>query len=255
MKLNSSKLGLYTVVGFPDKHASNEILSIISNCGDIGFIELGFPYSDPVADGPIIQKAHAKSLENGTKLKDLFDSANLITEIVKNRTEKKDIIAMGYINPILQYGLKKFLENAKLSGIDYLIIPDMPLEAYRLHYKETFEAASISPIFLVAPNSSDERIKEIDLASNGYIYAISGLSITGISINSNHLERQKYISRLKSLKLQNKVIFGFGIKDKQDVNQIISEGFYPVIGSAFIQNLEITSDYKSNVNNFLKEVL
>ena len=250
-----SKLGIYTVIGYPDKQSSQQILAFLSDSPKVGFIELGFPFSDPVADGPVIQMAHAQSLLNGTKLKDLFDSAKFVKSSMAKNNRSKTIIAMGYLNQVLQYGMKKFLCDCGDSGISHIIIPDMPPEAYQLHYKDLFLESSVSPVFLFTPNCTDQRIIQIDKYSNEYVYAVSGLSITGVNSENDFDSRRKYISRITKLKLKNKIIFGFGIKNTNEVAQVIDAGLFPVVGSAFISCLQDCDLIENNVKNFLDKII
>lgn len=248
---NSQKKAIYTVVGYPTLSLMYEVLdSLISS--DIDIIELGIPFSDPVADGPTIQKAHEEALKSHVTLEHLF----LAAEYIRQRSDKA-IVGMGYVNPILSYGMEKFLFDCKKSGIDGLIIPDLPPEEYERNFQVFYKKANISPIFLVSPNSSDERIRHIDSLSQSFIYAISGLSVTGSlkRDDENSALRLQYLTRLHNLKLSNPIMVGFGISNREDLTQLASFGFGAIIGSAFLNSLKKSETIKSDIEIFMEQLL
>lgn len=224
-------LSVYTVVGYPSKDASTVLLHDLCRAG-VDFIELGIPFSDPVADGTTIQGAHQTALQNGTKLRDLFVSAQTIRQ-----TYDTPLVAMGYINPVLQYGFDRFLLDAAQAGIDGLILPDLPPEVYEKRYRHQFDAYGIHPIFLISPNTPAERINYLDSLSKGFIYAVSSLSVTG-STGGELKEREVYLQRIAQMKLKNPVIVGFGIRTKDDFNQITPYTRGGITGSAFIEYIK-----------------
>lgn len=246
----TQKKAIYTVVGYPNLSLMYEVLdSLISSGVDI--IELGMPFSDPVADGPAIQKAHEVALKANISLEHLFQAADYI----RARSDIA-IVGMGYINPILSYGMEKFLLDCKRSGIDGLIIPDLPPEEYERNFQSFYKTAGISPIFLISPNSSDERIKYIDSLSGGFIYAVSGLSVTG-SIrrdDRNKALRIQYLTRLQSLKLSHPIMVGFGISNREDISEIAAFGFGAIIGTAFLNTLQNHKTLKSDIKKFMEQL-
>jgi tryptophan synthase alpha chain len=209
------------------------------------------PFSDPVADGPGIQKAHEVALKANITLEHLFLAADYIRE-----RSNIAIVGMGYINPILSYGMEKFLLDCKRSGIGGLIIPDLPPEEFERNFKDIYKSAGVSAIFLLSPNSSDERIKYIDSLSDSFIYAVSGLSVTG-SIkrdDKNSASRIQYLTRLKNLKLNHPIMVGFGISNREDISELASFGFGAIIGTAFLNILQNHETLKSDIKNFMEQL-
>lgn len=238
-------LSVYTVIGFPNKTNSIDIIKDICRAG-ADFVELGMPFSDPVADGPLIQKAHAHALEGGTAIEDVFKTASAV-----RKEFQTPLVAMGYFNPILQYGLEQFLTDAAAAGVDGAILPDLPPELYQLRYKVAFERAGIHPVFLISPNTPDERIKYIDSLSKGFIYAVSSLAVTGTSTGSAE-GREAYLRRIATMRLRNPVMVGFGIKQRADFDSISQFARGGIIGSAFIE--EISKDATSEtVQRFIRQ--
>ena len=201
-------LSVYYTAGFPTLDSTVPIGMHLSAAG-ADIIEIGIPFSDPVADGPTIQASNKVALENGMTLR-------LVLEHVrKMRNEKIDvpIILMGYLNPVLQYGMPKFLADAAASGVDGMILQDMPLHEYEEEYRTHFEKANLCNTFLISPTTSDERIRKIDAATSGFVYAVSATSITGArgSFTENQIA---YFSRIKKMTLLNPCLIGFGISNK-----------------------------------------
>lgn len=238
-------LSIYFTAGYPEL---NDTVTIIKSLEDSGvdMIEIGLPFSDPLADGPTIQKSSTKALQNGMTTKILFEQLRDIRSQVSI-----PLIIMGYFNPMLQFGFETFCKECEAIGIDGLIVPDLPLAEYEEHYKEIFEKHNLSNVFLITPQTSDERIKQIDEASNAFIYMVSSASVTGSTSGFGEAQ-QSYFKRIKDLNLSNPQIVGFGIKDEQTFKDATSNAKGAIIGSAFIKHL--TKEGVANIPQFVKTI-
>ena len=228
LSLNKKILSIYFSAGFPNL---TDTVSLIENLEESGvdMIEIGLPFSDPLADGPTIQASSTQALRNGMTTEILFEQLKDIRETVQI-----PLLIMGYFNPILRYGVIAFLKKCAEIGIDGLIIPDLPLEIYLSKYKELFESYGIAMIFLITPQTSKERIRLIDANSNAFIYMVSSSSVTGSrdTFDANQLE---YFERIAAMNLRNPQIIGFGISNKITFQQATKHQKGAIIGSSFIQ--------------------
>ncbi|MDH3698405.1 MAG: tryptophan synthase subunit alpha, partial [Flavobacteriaceae bacterium] len=206
LRSNKTLLSIYFTAGFPTLESTVPILEALQKSG-VDMVEIGLPFSDPLADGPTIQASSTRALQNGMTSDTLF--GQLAT--VRN-TIDIPLLIMGYFNPILQYGVEKFCARCEEIGIDGIIIPDLPLAEYESEYRPIFEAHGLLNIFLISPQTSEERIRAIDQASEGFIYMVSSSSTTGSSDGFGN-EQQKYFQRVADMQLKNPRIVGFGIKD------------------------------------------
>ena len=224
----SDILSIYFTAGFPNLSDTTTIIKNLDNCG-VDMIEIGLPFSDPLADGPTIQNSSNIALSNGMTTKKLFEQ-------LKGLRKETDIplIIMGYFNPIMQYGIESFCKDCELAGIDGLIIPDLPAEIYSNDYKTIFEKYNLLNMFLITPQTSDERIKFIDKISSGFIYMVSSFSITG-SVNSFEKEQKEYFDRINKMDLKSSLLIGFGISNKETFKDAINHSQGAIIGSAFIK--------------------
>src|SRR5687768_12651829 len=206
-KKNKGILNVYCTAGYPALNSTLDVMRALQDSG-ADMIELGMPYSDPLADGPVIQASSAKAIENGMTINKLFsDLENFRKDI------RLPVILMGYMNPALQYGFEKFCKRAAEVGIDGLILPDLPIYEFETEYGDIIKKFGLDFIFLVTPETSDERTKKLDELSAGFLYAVSSSSTTRKQIG---MENQSgYFKRLQSLQLKNPVLVGFGVKDKQ----------------------------------------
>jgi tryptophan synthase alpha chain len=228
---SSNNLSIYFTAGFPELHDTTKVIRELSNA-KVDFIEVGLPYSDPLADGPTIQKSSQKALQNGINLDIVFDQLLQI-----KRTNKTPLVLMGYLNQLLKYGEEKFCQKVVDCGIDTLILPDLPMVEYENHYQSLFDSYGINNVFLITPQTTDERILKIDSYTKSFIYMVASSAITGAKGEISE-EQIAYFKRIKSMNLKSKLIIGFGISDHQTFSKACEFAHGAIIGSAFIENLE-----------------
>jgi tryptophan synthase alpha chain len=230
LKEEGKLLSIYFTAGFPNLNDTADIIIKLQESG-VDMIEIGLPFSDPLADGPTIQDSSMSAINNGMNTDILFNQLKDIRDRVSI-----PLIIMGYFNPILQYGVEKFCKKCNEIGIDGLIIPDLPIDYYLENYKSIFEQNKLYNMFLIAPQTSDERIRKIDSISKGFIYMVSSSSITG-SKNSFSSEQINYFERIEKMNLNTPRIIGFGVGNKETFNATVNYSKGAIIGSAFIKNL------------------
>lgn len=238
IKSNNKLLSIFVTAGFPELDATVDIIKTLDKSG-VDFIELGMPFSDPIADGPVIQKATDTALRNGTKLEDIF-------QIIKDVRKFSDIpiLLMGYLNPLYHYGLDKFLVTAAKAGADGLIIPDWPIEE-NIEYHSKLKELDLDLIHLIAPNTPPERIKLIDKVSTSFIYCVAYTGVTGQGGRLN-AKSKAFLSQLQK-ELTNPWMVGFGVRTFADVQRYTSFSDGVIVGSAFINLLEQTEKLKRSV--------
>jgi len=224
-------LSIYFTAGFPNISDTTTIIKNLDNCG-VDMVEIGLPFSDPLADGPTIQKSSTQALNNGMTTKKLFEQLKGL-----RKETNIPLIIMGYFNPIMQYGVESFCKDCEIAGIYGLIIPDLPVEIYCDNYKTVFEKHNLLNMFLITPQTSNKRIRFIDKISNGFIYMVSSFSITG-TVNSFKKEQTKYFERINKMNLSSPLIIGFGISNRQTYLDAIKNSNGAIIGSAFIKHLK-----------------
>ncbi|MGH2664343.1 tryptophan synthase subunit alpha [Flavobacterium sp.] len=246
-KLQEEKklLSLYFTAGFPNLNDTVSIIEELQENG-IDMIEIGLPFSDPLADGPTIQASSTKALANGMTTKLLFEQLKDI-----RKTVHIPLLIMGYFNPIMQFGIEAFCKKCAEIGIDGLIIPDLPPDIYEKECKAVFEQYHLKNVFLITPQTSNERILEIDSISSSFIYMVSSASVTG-SQNGFGEDQQSYFERIAGMSLKNPQIVGFGIIDKDTFNQATRYAKGAIIGSAFIKNL--TENGSKGIKSFIKKL-
>ncbi len=240
-------LNVYCTAGYPSLDSTMKVMtSLQKNGADI--IELGMPYSDPLADGEVIQVSSLKALAGGMNIAVLFEQ---IQDMRKSITIP--VILMGYMNPILQYGFENFCKKAKEVGIDGLILPDLPLFEFEQYYGKMITENNLDFIFLVTPETPIDRIKKLDSLSNGFLYAVSSSATTGKDKDFNLVAQ--YLQKLQAMQLKNPILVGFGIKDKAtfDAATVHTQG--AIIGSAYIQELTKGGDIETTTSQFLNSVL
>jgi len=242
-----SVLNVYFTAGYPQLNSMADVLSSLQDNG-ADIIEIGMPYSDPLADGPVIQQSNLIALDNGMSIPVLFEQLKNI-----RTTIHLPIILMGYMNPILQFGLKNFCEAAASVGVDGVILPDLPMYEFENDYQSLFNEYGLKFIFLVTPETGEERIRKIDGLCSGFLYAVSSSSTTGN--NKDIADQSAYFKRLKEMKLNNPILVGFGIKDKQTFQSACQYTNGAIIGSAYIKALEGSTNIKNSTKEFLNEVL
>lgn len=246
-RVRGNVLNVYCTAGFPELESTLQVMkSLQQNGADI--IELGMPYSDPLADGPVIQSSGSKALSNGMTIAKLFEQLKDFRQEIN-----LPVVLMGYMNPILQYGFEKFCKAAVEIGIDGLILPDLPEHEFETEYGTVVKKHGLDFIFLVTPETSDERIKKLDSLSSGFLYAVSSSSITGKDKDFSSVE--KYLQRLQNMKLQNPILVGFGIKDKQTFDSACKYANGAIIGTAFIKALENADNIEDATKQFLNSIL
>ncbi|WP_109438919.1 tryptophan synthase subunit alpha [Aquimarina sp. AU119] len=238
-------LSIYFTAGYPSLHDTTKVIQDLEKNG-VDMIEIGLPFSDPLADGPTIQESSTIALKNGMTTSILFDQLKDI-----RKTVNIPLIIMGYFNPMMQYGIEAFCAKCQEIGIDGLIIPDLPVAEYHEHYQETFEKYGLINVLLITPQTSDERIRFIDSVSNGFIYMVSSASTTGAK-NTFGNTQQKYFERIQSLNLKNPQIVGFGISNNETFMQATKTSQGAIIGSAFIKHL--THQGVDKIGDFVKEI-
>ncbi len=246
-KKNERVLNIYCTAGYPQPDSTLKVMKAVQDSG-ADIIELGMPYSDPLADGPIIQASGTIAIANGMTIKKLFEQLkNFRSEI------HIPVILMGYMNPVLQYGFEKFCCDAASVGIDGLILPDLPEYEFETEYGAIIKKYGLDFIFLVTPETSEERIKKLDELSTGFLYAVSSSSTTGSDKNMTAVN--DYLQKLKSLQLRNSILVGFGIKDKSTFDAACRYANGAIIGSAFVKALEGSKNEEQSVKQFLTSVI
>ncbi|MBI3502946.1 MAG: tryptophan synthase subunit alpha [Bacteroidetes bacterium] len=232
-------LSIYFTAGFPKLDDTNFILSELEKSG-ADMIEIGIPFSDPLADGPTIQHSSEVALRNGMNLQLLFQQ-------LPTANCQLPTLLMGYLNPVLQFGMENFCRKANEVGISGVILPDLPMDEYLSKYKNTFEKYNLKNIFLITPQTSDARIKMIDKHSDGFIYMVSSASTTGTKMGIDS-EKEKFFQRIKKMKLKNPVMIGFGISDMESFSRACKYANGAIIGSAFIKHLESGAEVKKFIS-------
>ena len=245
--LNQDKklLSIYFTAGFPQLEDTVPILEQLQEAG-VDMIELGLPFSDPLADGPTIQESSTQALRNGMTTDKLFTQL----EGIRNHIHVP-LIVMGYFNPMMQYGVERFCKRCQEVGIDGLIIPDLPADVYHEQYQSLFQQYGLLNMFLITPQTPDERIRYIDQVSEGFIYMVSSAATTGAQGSFGDTQ-QHYFQRIADMKLQSKLLVGFGISNEETYQAAIANSQGAIIGSAFIKYLEANGN--QSVEEFVKTI-
>lgn len=236
-------LNVYCTAGYPSLNDTVAIVEALQQSG-ADMVELGMPFSDPLADGPVIQESSTRAIKNGMRISVLFEQ-------LKGLRDKVSIplILMGYMNPVMQFGVENFLAKCAETGVDGLILPDLPMDEYESEYKPLFEKYGLHNIFLVTPETSEARIRRIDGVSKGFVYAVSSSSTTGKDKDMGHQEA--YFQRLKAMGLRNPVLIGFGIKDSKTFREACRHSNGAIIGSAFVKAIENSANLQATVKEFV----
>ncbi|WP_226390241.1 tryptophan synthase subunit alpha [Penaeicola halotolerans] len=247
---DSRLLSVYFTAGYPSAGDTIPIIEALDEAG-ADIIEIGIPFSDPVADGPTIQESNQAALDQGMTLKKLLSEL----KDIRQKTQVP-LILMGYLNPIIQYGIEKFCQEISAIGIDGIIVPDLPMSQFMEEYKATFDAYDLANIFLISPQTSAERIRLIDENSRGFIYMVSSASITGAKSGISE-EQISYFKRVNEMGLKNPRLIGFGISDKATFDTACQYSKGAIIGSAFINVLTKAKggDLKAAIQTYIQSVI
>ncbi len=241
-------LSIYFTAGFPHLEDTVPTMEAIQ-AGGADIIEIGVPYSDPIADGPTIQDSNMIALENGMSLKKLFDQLKGFRSKIH-----LPVVLMGYLNPIMQFGMEEFCKKCKEVGVDGLILPDLPMQQYLEDYKSLFEAYGLVNTFLISPATSEKRIREIDENTSGFIYMVSSNSITGAKTGIS-AEQITYFEQVQAMNLKNPRLIGFGISDSESFSTASKYGNGAIIGSAFIKKVKVSENLSLDIRNYIQEVI
>ena len=239
-------LNVYCTAGYPQLNSTIEVIKALQDNG-ADIIELGMPYSDPLADGPVIQQSSSIALANGMTIKKLFEQLKDLRKEIN-----VPVVLMGYMNPVLQYGFEKFCADAAAVGIDGLILPDLPEHEFETEYGAIIKKYRLDFIFLVTPDTSNERIKKLDDLSSGFLYAVSSSSTTGSEKNMTDVK--SYLQKLKELSLKNPVLVGFGIKDRSTFEAACANANGAIIGTAYIKALAEPGNVTDITRKFLETI-
>ena len=246
-KQNERILNVYCTAGFPQLNSTLKVMESLQANG-ANIIELGMPYSDPLADGEVIQSSGNVAIANGMTIDTLFEQL-----IEMRRNIHIPVVLMGYMNPILQYGFETFCKKAKEVGVDGLILPDLPLFEFENVYGKTVQDNNLDFIFLVTPETPEDRLRKLDALSTGFLYAVSSSATTGKDKDFSKVAL--YLQKLQAMQLKNPVLVGFGIKDKGTFDAVAAFSNGAIIGSAYINALSKGKDIDSTTSEFLKSVL
>ena len=242
---NKKLLSIYFTAGFPAIDDTVSILEQLQEAG-VDMIELGLPFSDPLADGPTIQESSTKALHNGMTTDKLFDQLQGI-----RKTIDVPLIVMGYFNPMMQFGVERFCKRCQEVGIDGLIIPDLPVDVYHEKYQKLFQKYGLLNMFLITPQTPDDRIDYIDKVSEGFIYIVSSAATTGAQGSFGN-EQEQYFKRIGAMNLKSKLLVGFGISNRETYDSAVAHSKGAIIGSAFIKHLE--KNGSNSVKKFIEQI-
>lgn len=240
-------LNVYTTAGFPRLEDTMTVLNALQ-AGGVDIIEVGMPYSDPVADGETIQLSNQAALEQGMSVAHLFEQ---LKDMRKSITVP--VLLMGYINPVLQYGVEAFCAKCAEVGVDGLILPDLPMVEYEASYREIFEKYGLFNILLITPQTNDERIRHIDSVSKGFIYMVSSASTTGAKTGISS-DQELYFERIAAMNLQNPRLIGFGISDHESFVKASKNASGAIIGSAFVKMIAQAKDLSAEIVAFVQSI-
>ncbi|MDF9828975.1 tryptophan synthase subunit alpha [Parabacteroides sp. PF5-6] len=240
-------LSVYFTAGYPNLADTAPIIQSLQKAG-VKMIEIGIPFSDPMADGPVIQTSSTKALKNGMSLKFLFEQLKDIRKDIQI-----PLLLMGYLNPIMQFGFERFCQHCVATGIDGMVIPDLPFADYIADYKPIADRYDLKIILLITPETSEERIREIDAHTDGFIYMVSSAATTG---TQQHFDEQKqaYFRRINAMNLRNPRLVGFGISNKETYNAALNNSSGAIIGSKFIQLLDNEPTTTQAVSRLLRSL-
>lgn len=240
-------LSVYYTAGFPNLEDTVPVLKALQDEG-VDLVEIGMPFSDPLADGPTIQKSSEQALRNGMSLNKLFEQLAEVRQSIQI-----PIVLMGYYNPVFKYGVERFVTKCREVGVDGVILPDLPFDEYCESYQSLFEQSGLSNIFLITPQTTEERIRLIDAHSNGFIYMVSSAATTGTKkgMTSDQID---YFKRVQALQLKNPCLIGFGISDNETYSTACDYSAGAIVGSAFVKQLDAAGASSLGISNFVKKM-
>ena len=239
-------LSVYFTAGFPKLEDTLPTLICLQANG-VDLVEIGVPFSDPMADGIVIQNSSQQALKNGMSIRKLFEQLTAVRAEIHI-----PLIMMGYLNPVMQFGFEAFCKECSRVGVDGMIIPDLPMADFLAEYKEIAERYKLEFIFLITPETSEERIRQIDSHTNGFIYMVSSAAVTGTQ--SSFDNKVEYFNRINAMNLKNPRLIGFGISNKSTRDMVNHYSSGAIIGSAFIKALQETNDVKKGVKLLLEKL-
>jgi tryptophan synthase alpha chain len=243
----SGVLSVFYTAGFPKLNDTSSIALALENAG-ADIIEIGIPFSDPIADGPVIQQSNKQALDNGMNV------GLLLSQVREIRMQATlPILLMGYLNPVLQYGMEKFCEDASQAGVDGLILPDMPMLEYQTHYLSLFERHNLLNTFLISPTTSEQRIRAMDSITHGFIYAVSSSSTTGARTGLSEQQLQ-YFQKLQHMNLVNPFLIGFGISSQESFKEVCKYSSGAIVGSSFINHLGNAGATQESIASFVQSI-
>ena len=242
---NEKLLSIYFSAGHPELEDTVPILRALQDSG-VDMVEIGLPFSDPLADGPTIQESSTRALRNGMSTEMLFNQLENIRDSIHI-----PLVLMGYFNPMMQYGIERFCQKCQAIGIDGLIIPDLPVDLYHQRYKVLFDQYNLHNMFLITPQTPEERIRYIDSVSSGFIYMVSSASVTGAQSSFGNTQ-EAYFRRIAAMQLQTPLVVGFGISNAETFRAATRFSRGAIIGSAFIQFLKKKG--VTSIPDFIKKI-
>lgn len=245
---NEPLLSIFYTAGFPNMEDTLPILHALEEA-EVDMVELGFPFSDPMADGPVIQHSNQIALQKGMHLGLLFQQLQGF-----RKSSNLPVVLMGYLNPVLQYGIDNFLQEAAKVGVDGILLPDMPLDFFQKHFQNAMKKLHLAPIFLVTPSTPLQRIQQMDALGEGFLYVVSSNTITGSDQKSNPFATP-FFQNIKQLNLKLPIMIGFGIKTHEDFVNATQHAKGAIIGTSFIQHLEKNGASKTSVQAFVNSIL
>ena len=240
-------LSVYFTAGYPQLNDTTTILHALESAG-VDFVEIGMPFSDPLADGSVIQKSSTQALANGMSLRVLFQQLAQMRKSIA-----MPVVLMGYLNPVLKLGIERFIDKCAEVGVDGLIIPDLPYEVYTEKYRKLFESHNISNTFLITPQTPQERVEMLDKGSKGFLYMVSSAAVTGAKTGLSQSQLE-YFDRINAMQLESPKMIGFGISDHNSYQQVCQYSNGAIIGSAFIKMLEKSNDLTSDIKAFVASI-
>jgi tryptophan synthase alpha chain len=239
-------LNIFFTAGFPGAHDTIPVILALQAAG-VDLVEIGMPYSDPLADGPFIQQANEQALRQGMSIPKLLD------ELYTHRTDiQVPFVLMGYLNPVMQYGTERFLQDAAAAGASGIILPDLPLPVFEREFKPLMQALNLCPVFLITPQTSEERIRQMDAMGDGFLYAVSSSATTGGQAAWE--DSRVYFERLRSMQLKLPVLIGFGIRTAEDYQRACDEAQGAIIGTAFLQAIQHSQAVAEAATDFVQQV-